>query len=107
MVSGQGNPVSLLATDRACIIKLSSCAGVAYLIRPMRGDIDGLLSAACSWSLERILQAFFATQVEAFVYFMMVIPQCAPLASWRALAGLWCYCMQVGGYRPQFRPHRM
>ena len=53
------------------------------------------MSAACSWSLERILQAFFATQVEAFVYFMVVILQCAPLASWRALAGLWCCCMQV------------
>ena len=36
---------------------------------------------------------------------MMVILQCAPLASWRALAVLWCY-LQVGGYRPQFRPHR-
>jgi len=47
VVSGEGGPVSLLATERACIIKLSSCAGVAYLIRPMRGDIDGLLSAAC------------------------------------------------------------
>jgi len=106
VVSGEGGPVSLLATDRVCSVKLSSCAGVAYRIRPMRGDIDGLLSAACSWSLERILQAFFATQVEAFVYFMMVILQCAPLASWRALAGLWCCCMQVGGYRPQLRPHR-
>jgi hypothetical protein len=31
------------------------------------------MSAACSWILERILQAFFATQVGAFVYFMAVI----------------------------------
>lgn len=45
--SGEGGPVSLLATDRVCSVKLSSCAGVAYLKGPMRGDIDGLLSAAC------------------------------------------------------------
>ena len=31
------------------------------------------MSAACSWILERILQAFFATQVGAFVYFMAVV----------------------------------
>ena len=41
------------------------------------------------------MQAFFATQVEALVYFMVVILQCAPLSSWRALAGLWFCCMQV------------
>jgi hypothetical protein len=32
------------------------------------------------------MQAFFATQGEALVYFMMVILQCAPLKCWRALA---------------------
>lgn len=47
VVSGEGGPVSLLATDRVFIFKLSSGAGVAYLNRPMCGDIDGLLSAAC------------------------------------------------------------
>jgi hypothetical protein len=31
------------------------------------------MSAACSWILERILQAFFATQAGAFVYFMAVV----------------------------------
>jgi hypothetical protein len=66
------------------------------------------MSAACSWSLERILQAFFATQVEALVYFMLVILQCAPLAFWRALAGLWC-CLQVSsvcwvGFRIPLHP---
>jgi len=39
------------------------------------------------------------------VYFMAITLTVAPLASWRALAVIsWC-CMQVGGYRPQFRPH--
>jgi NhaP-type Na+/H+ and K+/H+ antiporter len=41
------------------------------------------------------MQAFFATQGEALVYFMMVILQCAPLASWRALAVLSFFQMQV------------
>ncbi|WP_166219760.1 hypothetical protein [Pseudomonas atagonensis] len=41
------------------------------------------------------MQAFFATQVEALFYFMAVTLDVAPLASWRALAGLWCCCMQV------------
>ncbi|SED29071.1 hypothetical protein SAMN04490185_3189 [Pseudomonas frederiksbergensis] len=73
-------------------------------LRPMCGDIDGLLSAACM-GVGRSLQACYATRGSVGLFHDGHPSMRAVGILAGARRSLVC-CMQVGGYRPQFRPHR-